>query len=93
MIPDIQLGIAILTNQESGAVYESIVDHVFDSYLGAKTSDWIAAFQSIEKRSAEGTAGAERTSSLSARHAIETIPADPGLRRPISGSAGTETSS
>ena len=30
------------------------------AYLGAKTSDWIAAFQSIEKRSAEGTAGAEQ---------------------------------
>ena len=68
MIPDAQLGIAILTNQESGAAFESIVDHIFDAYLGAKTSDWIAAFQAIEKRPRTGLPAPSRPST-SARDA------------------------
>ena len=50
MIPDARLGIAILTNQESGSAFEAIADHIMDAYLGAQTSDWIAAYQAIEKR-------------------------------------------
>ena len=56
MIPDARLGIAILTNQESGAAFEAIADHVMDAYLGAQTSDWIAAYQAIEKRGAAANA-------------------------------------
>src|SRR5204863_837035 len=56
MIPDARLGIAILTNQESGAAFEAIADHVMDAYLGAQTSDWIAAYQAIEKRGAASNA-------------------------------------
>jgi CubicO group peptidase (beta-lactamase class C family) len=50
MIPDARLGIAILTNQESTAAFEAIADHIMDAYLGAAVSDWIAAYQAIEKR-------------------------------------------
>jgi CubicO group peptidase (beta-lactamase class C family) len=60
MMPDAQLGIAVLTNQESGAAFESIVDHILDSYLGTPSVDWIAAFQAIEKRSADAGASSER---------------------------------
>src|SRR3954463_2786210 len=35
MLPELNLGIAVLTNQESGAAFESIVDHILDAYLGA----------------------------------------------------------
>ncbi len=50
MILDARLGIAILTNQESTAAFEAIADHIMDAYLGAPASDWIAAYQAIEKR-------------------------------------------
>ena len=64
MIPDARLGVAVLTNQESGAAFESIVDHVLDAYLGAPAKDWIAAFDAIEKRGrqqAAATTGAAAT--------------------------------
>jgi hypothetical protein len=61
MIPDARLGIAILTNQESGAAFEAIADHIMDGYLGAPASDWIAAFQAIEKRGAAATASSTQT--------------------------------
>ena len=35
MIPDAQLGVAVLTNQESGAAFDSIAYHILDHYLGA----------------------------------------------------------
>ena len=66
LIPDAQLGIAILTNQESGSLFESIANHVMDAYLGVQGPDWIAAYQAIEKRGAAATAQSTR-SSASAR--------------------------
>jgi CubicO group peptidase (beta-lactamase class C family) len=50
MLPDTRLGIAVLTNQESGAAFESITDHILDAYLGAPVVDWIAALQAVVKR-------------------------------------------
>jgi CubicO group peptidase (beta-lactamase class C family) len=58
MMPDARLGIAILTNQESTAAFEAIADHIMDAYLGASTSDWIAAYQAIEKRNSASTQAA-----------------------------------
>ena len=45
MIPELRLGVAVLTNQESGAAFESIVYHVLDHYLGAKAPDYPASYQ------------------------------------------------
>ena len=61
MIPDARLGIAILTNQESGAAFEAIADHIMDAYLGAPATDWIAVFQAIMKRAAAATAASAQT--------------------------------
>ena len=58
MIPDAGLGIAILTNQESSVAFEAIADHLMDGYLGAPPTDWIAAFQAIQKRVAARMAAA-----------------------------------
>jgi CubicO group peptidase (beta-lactamase class C family) len=60
MIPDARLGVAILTNQESSAAFESIADHILDVYLNASPTDWIAVYQSIQKRGREGVASSER---------------------------------
>ena len=65
MIPDARLGIAILTNQESGAAFESIADHIIDAYLGATPTDWIAAFEAIEKRASAANAGSTQASAAS----------------------------
>jgi CubicO group peptidase (beta-lactamase class C family) len=68
MIPDRQLGIAILTNQESTAAFEAIADTIMDAYLGAEKADWIAAYQAVERRARE-TNRASTTAETSARAA------------------------
>lgn len=53
MIPEMKLGVTVLTNQESGAAFNSIVFHVLDHYLNAETYDWIKAYKTYyEKRAA-----------------------------------------
>ena len=47
MIPELRLGVAVLTNQESGAAFESIVYRVLDHYLGAKAPDYPSAYQRL----------------------------------------------
>jgi CubicO group peptidase (beta-lactamase class C family) len=68
MIPEAGLGVAVLTNQESEAAFEAIVEHVLDAYLDAPAKDWIAAFDAIVKRGRAQSASAAQSSS-SARDA------------------------
>jgi len=44
MVPELRLGVAVLTNQESGAAFESIVYQVLDHYLEAKPPDYPALY-------------------------------------------------
>jgi CubicO group peptidase (beta-lactamase class C family) len=68
MVPELRLGVAVLTNQESGAAFESIVYHVLDHYLNVKPSDYPAAFKTLNEqrrsklREAESKASAGRDS-------------------------------
>ena len=68
MIPELRLGVVVLTNQESGAAFESIVYHVLDHYLGAEAPDYPAVFEPMVKknldevRAMEGKAAAARDS-------------------------------
>ena len=41
MLPDMKLGVVVLTNQESGAAFDAIAWHVLDHYLGAADTDWL----------------------------------------------------
>ncbi|MFL5403999.1 MAG: serine hydrolase [Gemmatimonadales bacterium] len=50
MIPDLRLGVAVLTNQESGLAFESIVYRVLDHYLGAQPPDYVGLFQQLRER-------------------------------------------
>jgi len=62
MIPDAGLGIAILTNQESTNAFDAIANGIIDSYLGAPATDWVAAYQAIEKRADAANAQAAQAS-------------------------------
>src|SRR3954462_1064251 len=53
MIPDLRLGVAVLTNQESGLAFESIVYQVLDYYIGAKAPDYPALFQELRLKNRE----------------------------------------
>jgi CubicO group peptidase (beta-lactamase class C family) len=53
MMPDLRLGVAVLTNQESGAAFESIVYRVLDHYLGLKAPDYPALYQEVVRKNRE----------------------------------------
>lgn len=59
LVPDLKLGIAVLTNQESGIAFETLTYHVLDHYLGAADTDWFAAFSRLDERLTAATAAAD----------------------------------
>jgi CubicO group peptidase (beta-lactamase class C family) len=50
MIPELKLGIVVLTNQEAGGAMEAVSYHIIDHYLNAPAADWIGAFRSIAEQ-------------------------------------------
>ena len=56
MVPELELGIAVLTNQESGDVYNSIIYAVVDQVMGVPPTDWVAAYLKVRARGASMTA-------------------------------------
>ena len=55
LIPELKLGIVVLTNQEVGAAFSAIANTVIDRYLGVPDADWVAAYSArSKKQKAEG---------------------------------------
>src|SRR5690606_21023814 len=44
LIPDLKLGIVVLTNQQSGAAFSTITNTIKDSYLGMPEKDWLKTY-------------------------------------------------
>jgi hypothetical protein len=59
MIPDLNVGVVVLTNQESGEGFDSIAYRVLDHYLGAPAFDWIDGYTRTRARTAATVAQAE----------------------------------
>src|SRR4051812_12682318 len=59
MIPDLNVGVAVLTNQESGEAFDAIALHVLDHALGVPEFDWIDGYTRTQARAAAGIAAAE----------------------------------
>jgi uncharacterized protein DUF3471 len=59
MIPDLNVGVAVLTNQESGEAFDSIAFHVLDHFLGAPPFDWIDGYGRARDRAAARAAEVE----------------------------------
>ena len=47
IVPDLKLGIAIFTNQESTGAYWSIIYHVLDSYMKNPYFNWIKGYKEL----------------------------------------------
>ncbi len=45
MVPSLRLGIAVLTNQEAGGAWASIVNHITDHFLKISSFDWIGGYK------------------------------------------------
>ncbi|KLD65839.1 serine hydrolase [Dyella japonica] len=55
LVPELHLGVVVLTNQESGAAFNAVTYRVLDAYLGKDKKDWTAAYAAAVKKS-EGNA-------------------------------------
>ncbi len=55
LVPELKLGIVILTNQEVTAAHAAIANTVIDHYLGVPDADWVAVYSTrLKKQRAEG---------------------------------------
>ena len=50
MIPELQLGIIVLTNQEEGFAFSAITNQIKDGYLGVSGTDRVREYSSIRKK-------------------------------------------
>jgi CubicO group peptidase (beta-lactamase class C family) len=52
LVPELHLGVVVLTNQESGAAFNAVTYRVLDAYLNpAKKTDWVAVYDKAVKKS------------------------------------------
>jgi CubicO group peptidase (beta-lactamase class C family) len=49
LVPALNLGIAVLTNQEARGGFEVPTFAILDAYLGAPRTDWVAAFKAADE--------------------------------------------
>ncbi len=63
LIPELKLGIVVLTNQEATGAHNAIVNTVLDHYIGAAETDWVAAYAArVKAAKAEGEAAVKKAS-------------------------------
>jgi CubicO group peptidase (beta-lactamase class C family) len=58
MVPDLKLGVVVLTNQEATGAFQAVTYTILDHYLGAPETDWVAPFLAQAR---QGETGAEET--------------------------------
>jgi len=58
LVPELELGITVLTNQESGEAYNSVIYAVLDHAMGAVPTDWVDAYLKVRERGRASTAEA-----------------------------------
>ena len=68
MVPELGLGVAVLTNQESDEAYNSVIYAVLDRAMGAPAYDWAGAYLKVRDRAKARSAG-ELTKETSKRDA------------------------
>lgn len=62
MVPELRLGIAVLTNQESGYAFNAITNRVLDHYLGATPAiDYVRVYKRLEQAQLASVAAAEKS--------------------------------
>jgi hypothetical protein len=60
MIPDLELGVMVLTNQESTEAFSAVTFHVLDYYFGAAGTDWLGGYLKVRDRQMAAFAEAEK---------------------------------
>jgi CubicO group peptidase (beta-lactamase class C family) len=49
LVPELNLGVVVLTNQQSGGAFQSLTYGILDYYMKAPATDWVAAFKKSEE--------------------------------------------
>jgi CubicO group peptidase (beta-lactamase class C family) len=81
MVPDIGLGVAVLTNQESEEAFNAIAYAVADAYIGEPRSQWLEGYEKVRARAAAALGEADRKTA-----AVRNAASKPSL--PLAGYAG-----
>ncbi len=85
LLPELGLGVVVLTNQQASGVCEVITYQLFDHYLGVSNGpDWAEAFDTVTKRR-----NSERSDEETKRDAARNAAVGPSL--PLASYAGTYT--
>jgi CubicO group peptidase (beta-lactamase class C family) len=72
LVPDLNLGIVVLTNQESTGAFSSITMSILDEYMHAPPTDWAGAYDSLTKQ--REASAAEVVKKASAAHIASSTP-------------------
>ncbi|MEW6512296.1 MAG: serine hydrolase [Bacteroidota bacterium] len=64
MIPELKLGVAVFTNQESDDAFMSLSCHVLDYYIGGTQTDWVGGFARLRARTDSLVVARERKTAL-----------------------------
>jgi CubicO group peptidase (beta-lactamase class C family) len=67
-VPSARLGVAVLTNAESGEAFEAITWRIVDHYLGAPPFDWLAGFKR-QRAIGDSAVAAQRQGAAASRDA------------------------
>jgi CubicO group peptidase (beta-lactamase class C family) len=83
-LPEVGVGVAVLTNQESGQAYNAVTYSVLDHYLGVNDTNWVPTYEKFRAAAAEQLRKTE--SATSAARADRSTPS-----LPLGSYAGTYT--
>jgi hypothetical protein len=75
MVPDLKLGVIVLTNQEAGGAFSSVTMAILDEYMKAPATDWVAAYDTAAKSRDKNAA--EFVRKASAKHNATSKPSLP----------------
>jgi CubicO group peptidase (beta-lactamase class C family) len=63
LVPELKLGIVVLTNQEEGMAFTAVSNHILDAYLGAeKAVNWVSVLDRVRKAQLASAEETERKS-------------------------------
>jgi CubicO group peptidase (beta-lactamase class C family) len=65
LVPDLKLGVVVLTNQEAGVALAAMTNRILDHYMSAQSSDWIGIYKKLALQGRERAAAAEKKQAAS----------------------------
>jgi CubicO group peptidase (beta-lactamase class C family) len=75
LVPDLKLGIVVLTNQEARGAYMAPTYTILDHYLNAAPVDWVPVFRDVQHKA--GERGAAAVSAAAAKRNAQSRPSLP----------------